>query len=150
MKKQQWQEGAIISIPVEEKRQCFGLLLEKPFVAFYLERFAMSIVPTGEVLKKVNDTLVLGIYSDIILKGTWRIVGEATLLLRNISIPDFYIHDKTTDAYFIYSKDGKITPSTKERCEGLETAAIWDTNHVIDRLKSTFGGETDIWTNSIK
>ena len=47
--------------------------------------------------------------------------------------PPMCIVDKISGKYKIYYK-GKIIPSSKSECEGLEIAAVWDENHIVDRI----------------
>lgn len=47
--------------------------------------------------------------------------------------PPSYIHNMVSGEYEIYYK-GEISPSSKKECIGLERAAVWHINHIIDRI----------------
>ncbi len=47
--------------------------------------------------------------------------------------PPTKVHDPISDKYSIY-KNGELFPPSYEECKDLETCAVWELNHVIDRL----------------
>jgi hypothetical protein len=47
--------------------------------------------------------------------------------------PRTYTYDPIFKKYSIYYK-GEIVQADKEQCEGLEPSAVWEADHVIDRL----------------
>lgn len=42
------------------------------------------------------------------------------------------------------------TPASLEDCEGLEIAAVWDPQHVEDRLRDHFDGRPNCWVESLR
>jgi hypothetical protein len=42
------------------------------------------------------------------------------------------------------------TPASPEDCEGLEIAAVWDPEHVEDRLRDHFDGRPNRWVESLR
>jgi hypothetical protein len=42
------------------------------------------------------------------------------------------------------------TPATAHECVGLEVAAVWDPEHVEDRLRDHFDGRPNRWVESIR
>lgn len=47
--------------------------------------------------------------------------------------PPSYICDAISHEYRIYHK-GEISPSSKDKCIGLEQTAVWNSCHIIDRI----------------
>ncbi len=51
--------------------------------------------------------------------------------------PPMCIIDSITGEYSIYYK-GETTRATQDRCSSLEEAAVWEAEHIIDRIISQF------------
>jgi hypothetical protein len=58
--------------------------------------------------------------------------------------PTTYMYDPIHKRYSLYYR-GEITPSTEKACKGLEPAAGWELDHLVDRLT----GERD-WLAAMK
>lgn len=74
---------------------------------------------------------VVGLYDDILKSGVWS--DEPFTFSEDEWPPSMCIKDPISGDYFVYHK-GEIRASTKKECEGFETAAVWDVDHVIDRI----------------
>jgi hypothetical protein len=44
---------------------------------------------------------------------------------------------------------GDIRPAKRKECVGLECCAVWDPEHVEDRLKDHFAGIPNKWVQSM-
>jgi hypothetical protein len=44
----------------------------------------------------------------------------------------------------------EITVGAREDCVGLERAAVWEPEHIEDRLRDHFNGIKNIWEESLK
>jgi hypothetical protein len=80
--------------------------------------------------------------------GLWPIVGHAPLD-DQLKAPPCFIQDPLNLNNFEIYKDGKIRKATKEECAGLECAAVWDPEHVEDRLKDHYAGRKNKWLESL-
>jgi hypothetical protein len=77
---------------------------------------------------------IVGLYDDILKSGIWPIVShEPFSSVEAEWPPPACIKDVISGGYSIFHK-GEIRTSTKSECVGLETAAVWDADHVIDRI----------------
>lgn len=47
--------------------------------------------------------------------------------------PKTYLHHILNDTYSVYNR-GQIFPSTKNECANLEPTAVWELEHIIDRI----------------
>lgn len=45
---------------------------------------------------------------------------------------------------------GGEEPASRQELEGLEVAAVWDPEHVEDRLRDHFSGRPNKWVESIR
>ena len=83
-----------------------------------------------------NFLFQVGMYADLLTTGKLQIVGHDPFKSEEDSWGDpSCIQDPISNNYSIYHK-GNIRDSTKEECEGLEKAAVWDLNHIIERIQS--------------
>ncbi len=66
--------------------------------------------------------------------GKWEIVDSRPFSNEKDAFPPpKYIKDAISGKYSIYYM-GEIRKSNQSECEGLEVAAVWNENHIIDRI----------------
>jgi hypothetical protein len=77
---------------------------------------------------------IVGLYDDILKSGIWPIVGHEPFDSMEAEWPPpMRVKDPISGAYSIYHR-GEIRSATAEECLDMETAAVWDADHVIDRI----------------
>ena len=80
--------------------------------------------------------------------GRWPIVGRAELAtVSDLDATVIFRQDKIS-AY--ESSTGTETPLTFEEADRLECAAVWDPEHVEDRLRDYFSGVPNKWWASMR
>jgi hypothetical protein len=81
----------------------------------------------------------------------WKKVGFQPLKEGELRIPDQFIQD-IVDPYKsrIVGANGVERPATLEECEGLERAAVWDSEHVVERISAYYKGEPSEFVESLK
>ena len=47
-------------------------------------------------------------------------------------------------------ENGNVRAATRAECEGLEREAVWDPEHIEDRLSDYFSGKPNKWVDSLK
>ena len=97
------------------------------------------------VYKHIGDTIedvpqneeyqfIVAVYKKALTCGDWAIVENRPFENEEESWqPPKYIWDMFTGKYRMYYK-GQVTPSTKSECQGLEVSAVWESQHVVDRI----------------
>ncbi|MCR8630570.1 hypothetical protein [Paenibacillus radicis (ex Xue et al. 2023)] len=70
----------------------------------------------------------VGIYDYILKPDDWPLITNRPFENEEASWPPI---DKQIGSFKIYHK-GKIVPSDKTNCEGLEVAAVWRDEHIVD------------------
>jgi hypothetical protein len=53
------------------------------------------------------------------------------------------------DHYQIIDDEGNIRDATREETEGLEPAAVWEPEHIADRLEDHYAGRPNRWLKSM-
>jgi hypothetical protein len=92
--------------------------------------------------KKEDYQFIVGVYNDVLTLGDWPLVDYRPFKNEEEEWPPPYcIIDSISCEVSIYHK-GEISKANKDDCQGLEIAAVWEAEDIIDRIT---GGDT--WTN---
>ena len=145
MKRQQRTVGAVVRIDLGNGQFSFARILDKANYAFY------------DVITRDKDTginaildrpilFILSVYNDVVTKGLWEKVGYAPLENALKILPKKYIQDKHTGKVELYDTNtGIITPSSLDQVAGLECAAVWESNHVEERIRDHYANRPNVW-----
>jgi hypothetical protein len=75
---------------------------------------------------------VVGVYEDVV--RSHAVVGyDAVSAEEDDWPPPRRIIDPIDGSFTIYHR-GEMRPATEAECRGLETAAVWDEHHLMERL----------------
>ena len=140
IKKQRRIIGAILKIDLHNGYHSYGRILDKANYAFY-EIMTKDDIRDVNLIVTLPVLFILGVYNDVITSNRWVIIGKKTLEDYLKVLPMEFIQDSETLELEIYDcNSGEIRPSTKEECEGLECAAVWEATHVEERIIDFFEG----------
>jgi immunity protein 26 of polymorphic toxin system len=80
--------------------------------------------------------------------GRWSLIGMAPIApdLQG-PVPKFVQDPIKPDKFSIYL-GGRIRPASREECAGLERSAVWDPEHVEDRIRDHYAGASNKWVES--
>lgn len=129
-KRQRYKLGNVYAIPLPNGKFGFGRTMEDAGFAVYMHIGESEIdVPQTE-----DYQFIVGVYKHALRSNGWVVVDNRPFKADEDSFPPpMCIIDKISGKYRIYHK-GEIRNATKEECEGLEIAAVWDANHIVDRI----------------
>ena len=144
-------EGDVLRIVLSDGRHSYAQVSGDPLVVFFEGAFrddlSLSRVPHLPVLVRI------WVHDDAIKKGIWPVLGNQPLTPKNAAEPFFYKQDLMTGALSLYhstfSDRGWERPASLAECEGLECAAVWEAEHVEDRLRDHFAGRPNQWLQSL-
>jgi len=139
-------EGAVLSIDLGDGTYCFARLLKRPTMAFYDLR-ASHIPPLEEILSR-PVLFKLWVMAYAVTKGVWPVVGRHPLEPSLQEVPVFFKQDGP--GKFCTYREGEERRATRAEIEGLECAAVWDPEHVVDRLKDHYAGRKNKWVESLR
>lgn len=149
MVRQRHTPGSIIEIGIEGQYYVYAQLLEHVSIAV-LDYRSNEHLQDMSVLNTANVLFIVGIYGDVVTKGHWLKVGKLPIREELQTLPLEFIYDTIGHSFKHYNPNtGEITPSTREECRGLECAAVWDSNHVEDRIRDYYAGVPNVWVNSL-
>ncbi len=142
--KQRWENGAILKIPLDDVWFIYGQMLphENCEIAVYDSRTKVDINPNDIIRYPV--LFRVAVHKSVYNNGKWIKTGKASIP-KDLSQPrETYIEDVISDKFSIY-KLGDIRPASKEECIGLDCCAVWEANHVEDRINDHYAGRDCIW-----
>ncbi|MBK8909903.1 MAG: immunity 26/phosphotriesterase HocA family protein [Chlorobi bacterium] len=141
MKRQRITLGSIIKIDLGDGYHSYGRILRNAGYGFYDIRTKEEISDMEEIVDKAI-LFIVAVYDDAITRGHWLKVGKMPLEPSLEVMPNKFIQDGLhPDQFSLYDPNtGAIYPSTREACRGLERAAVWEPEHVEERLRDHFAG----------
>ncbi len=150
MKKQKFIPGAIVRIEIDGLYHVYGRLLKKPYIEFYDSRSNEDQIDLEEVVKK-PVLFTLCVYDDAVTKGRWKIVGKALVKSDDMKIPLMFMQ-KPIPPYdcSVIDAFGNKTKSSIDQCRGLERVAAWEPEHVEERLRDFYLGNSNRWVELLK
>lgn len=147
--------GQIVRIDLGQGYCSYARVLNEPLLAFHdVQYSAAQEVSLEEVIgSPVAFTLFVMNYA--ITRGRWPIIGRVDLSPELQVPPAFVKQDAFTGKLSIYQTLPELAPhyeraATANECIGLEVAAVWEPEHVEDRLRDHFAGKPNIWVESLK
>lgn len=146
MKRQKYTVGSIVEIPINNgEYYCYGQLIGYGECAVFDYRSPQPITD----FSILNDTRMLFrvcLYRHVIGSGEWLKVGKLPLREEFKTFPDQFIYHDWNQRFFLYKvESGEIIPASKEECRGLERCAVWDSNHVEDRILAHYNNTLCVW-----
>jgi hypothetical protein len=151
MAKQRITTGAILEVNIEGQYYVYTQILGKAGYAFF-DYKSKEKLEDLTVLLSARILFILSVYDDIITKGEWLKVGKLPIRSDLLVQPLQFIQDNLNPNNFEHynPNTGEITKATREECEGLERAAVWEANHVEDRIRDYYLGVPNIWVEQLK
>ena len=140
--------GDVVKIGLGHRKFAFGRVL-KSTIAFYDLRTSTEIAVEEIIAKPILFNI--WVMDHAITNGDWPIVGNAPLDKELMVEPLFFKKDEISKALTLYrDSTGEEVPATRKDCEGLECAAVWEPEHVVERLNDHFGGRSNYWVESMR
>jgi len=141
--------GAVVVIPLDDGFHSYGQMLDDPEYALFDIRTTDKLSPDDVVLRPVAFRLWVMRYAHS--TGRWIKIGNAQIngalqqpVLR-------YNQDALKPKDIRLTYDGCNGPlGSIDDCENLECAAVWDPEHVEDRLRDHFAGIPNKWALSLR
>lgn len=144
--RQRWSEGSILRIGLKGTVTYCQMIRQHPFFAFF-DAFGdadeLDVIVTRPVLFKI------AVSDGAFRSGRWTIIGrrEPSEILREPLA--FFRQDEFSKKLSIMNEYGGEALASHEDCAGLERAAVWDAEHVEDRLEDSLAGRPNKWVLSM-
>lgn len=146
MKGQKRISGSVVRVPLDGDLYGYGLVLDEPLIAFFDIRASVE-QPLDDIVAS-PVLFKLWVMNSAITRGRWEVVGKVGVPEEMRQSPVFFKKDAMNGKLTLYH-DGQETPATREQCVELECAAVWEPQHVEDRLRDHFAGRPNKWVASL-
>jgi Immunity protein 26 len=142
-----WQAGAVIRKKLSDGSFYYACLLEFPWVAFYHHR---SRLPEDDLVAITKRPVIFTIaaHKDLLAKDQWQTIGHVPVD-GSLQPPAAQAIWDDPDNCQIIDAEGDMRPATPEECAGLEPAAVWEPEHIDDRLRDAFAGRPNRWLDEM-
>ncbi|MBZ9649955.1 immunity 26/phosphotriesterase HocA family protein, partial [Sphingobium sp. 3R8] len=145
-------EGDLLAIDLDDGRRSYAQVAAEPLIVFFKGCFANNLTPEEIVVLPI--LFRLWVANHAITRGRWSVVEKAALAPENQEEPFFYKQDAITGRLALYHSSFARTnwerAAPLAECEGLECAAVWEPEHVEDRLRDHCEGRPNRWTKSLQ
>ncbi|MBL0048944.1 MAG: hypothetical protein IPP32_12705 [Bacteroidetes bacterium] len=147
MAKQRITEGSIIEINIENQYYVYAQILVKGLGYAFFDYKSKEKLTDFSILRQSKVLFIVMVYNDVITQGKWLKVGKLEIREDLKNQPMKYIQDAINPNNFeLYNPNtGEVIKATREQCEGLECAAVWESNHIEDRIRDYYLGVPNIW-----
>ncbi len=150
MAKQQRTIGAFLKITLPNGKFGYARIVKDASYVIY-DLMTDSLVEISEILPR-EILFIVAVYDDVVTSGRWEKIGKLPLEERFLRLPMKFIQDELEpDKFELYDPNtGDIKPANKADCIGLERAAVWEAEHVEERIVDHFAGRTNKWVEDMR
>lgn len=153
-KKQRVKPGQIVRVGLGDESFSLAIVLKEPLIAFFDRKFLSSEFVNYDI-SELPVAFTLMVMNHAVTSGRWPVVGITDIPHELRTAPKFCKQDELSGKLSIYHEVPELAPLYERdakpgECVGLETAAIWDPEHVEDRLRDYFSGATNKWVERLK
>ena len=143
--------GSVIEIFLGDELYSYAQVVSKAELVFF-DYFGNQIPKNLiESVCRKTPLFFISVMHSAIKSGRWKIVGRCEISQALRSPREYFIQDVLTKKFSIYtSGDGSIRPAERSEIEGLECAAVWEPEHVEDRLRDFRAGKPNVWVEQLK
>jgi len=140
-------EGSLLEITLAGNQKAYARVLRDPLFAFYL-------IDEDRPIEKNHFVTALPIFTLAVMKhaatsGRWPVIAKWPLEKELTTPIPFFMQDRITGKLSLYI-EGVIRPAAITECLELEPAAVWEPEHVEDRLRDHLAGVPNKWVESLK
>jgi hypothetical protein len=146
-RKQRRVPGDFLRVPLEKGWHTYSRVLHEPLLAFYDARTNRDLEPTEIASRPI--LFKVWVMNHAIGAGRWSRIGNLPLEPELHEEPTFFKQDSLDPSSFRLYRSGRDTPATREQCAGLERAAVWEPEHVEERLRDHYAGRPNKWLGSL-
>jgi hypothetical protein len=148
IRKQKRSRGDIVQVDLGNGFYGFGQVLESPLMAFF--NLKAKVVPPVKDVVEHEVAFAVWVMKYAITDGIWPIIGHAEVNDEINERPPFYKQDRLSGKLSVTYTGAEEEPATYVNVLNLECAAVWDPEHIVDRLNDYFEGRSNKWVESMR
>lgn len=147
--------GQVVYIDLGNNNHAYARVLDSPSFAFYDRQFDKDETPDLNEILNLPVAFVVWVIDYVFKEYRWPVIGWVDLEAALTQPKKFWKQDPYTNEIHIYQRVPELAPlyerpSTYQEARSLECAAVWDPEHVEDRLRDHFAGQQNKWVESMK
>lgn len=141
--------GAVVCIELGDGSRTYAQILPHCDYAFFDARTDAALGASEVVERPLLFRAAVSKWG--VTSKRWLKVGKAPLGSGFEQARPMFIQDHgDPNSLFIYVDGEGVRGATPAECEGLERCAVWEPEHVEDRLRAHYAGVADTWSDSLK
>lgn len=142
--------GSVVKATLPDGSIAYGCVLKEPLIGFFDKCFSDDLEDLS-ALEKTPIAFAVWVMRSAIGRSGWPVVGliDSSTVEHSIQ-KNFFRQDPISGKLAIVSEDSSERPATFDECFELERAAVWSTEHILERLQSHFRGEQSAWVARLR
>ena len=141
--------GDIVRIPLNDGTFGYGHVLDEPLVAFLKHRDSGEVRNFHELVER-PVAFRIWVSNKPFKDRRWPVVGHVEPDAETLRPVPFFKQDAVSRKLAITYNGADELPATADDCRGMERAAVWEPEHVAERLLDYFEGRPNRWVESIR
>ena len=150
-KRSRRREGDILKVDVGGGKHAYAQVGHEPIIVFFEGLYEVELTPTA--VAELPALFRLMVMNHAVTSGQWPVVGHEALSAENAEEPFFFKQDQINGSLALYhssfANQNYERPATLAECSGLECAAVWEPEHVCDRLRDRHHGKRNRWADEL-
>lgn len=147
LKRVRRQVGEVVKISLDDDGLvAYAVVLKSPKFAVFDGR---DVPAVQDVLKR-NPMFYVSVMERAVASGRWPVVRVNPGAVPALKAPPTFMQDPIHPEKFQIYEGGVMRPATRAECESLERTAVWDPEHVEDRIRDAYAGRENRWLRSLQ
>lgn len=139
-------EGDVVRIDLGGGWRAYARVLREPLLAFYDLKTNQD--PAIEAIVSSPIAFKIWVMNSAITSGRWSVIGHDDLA--GTEPQEWFCKEDPLSGRLSKYSEGEEVTTTFEECSTLERAAVWEAEHVEDRLRDHFKGRPNKWVDSLR
>jgi hypothetical protein len=124
--------GDVLAIPLNKGRFAFCRVLKDACIGVYRHVAARKEAPPPP---DTEYLFVVGVYRDVLTSGQWPLVARVPFESEEEAWPPPHVVRDPIDGKCSIYHHGQMRPAAPTECDGLEEAAVWEKEEILDRIR---------------
>lgn len=144
-RRRQWKPGALVRVDLQDGSHTYGRLRVEHVISFYDARSDDELNPTEVVERPILFSVCVAARA----LSLWPEVAFYELPGSLAGYESFVKRDRLSGRLSTYTA-GRERPVLAGEPETLEVAAVWEPEHIVDRLIDHYAGRPNKWVESLR
>lgn len=139
--------GDVLAISLDDQGlMAYAVVLPHADFAIFDARKAAS----PEAALQRPPMFYVAVINGAVTTGRWPVLQVNSASVPRLEAPPTFMQDPFDPEKFQIYDHGAMRPATRSECESLERTAVWDPEHVEDRIRDAYAGRENSWVRSMQ